>query len=116
MNQTARFIVLWHPGALLERDAIKDDRERVAIGDVIEKLEQIGRLPSPHSSAVQGKVGQGLRELRPRSGRSRWRPLYRQIDATTFVILAVGPEAQINRVGFDQAVSDAQQRFGELEL
>ena len=115
MNQISGFIVLWHPDALLERDAIKDVRERVAIGHFIEKLELIGRLLSPHSSAVQGKVGQGLRELRPRSGKSRWRPLYRQIDSVTFVILAVGPEAQINRVGFDQAVSNAQRRFSELE-
>jgi len=31
------------------------------------------------------------------------------------VILAVGPEARNNRVGFDEAVFDAQQRFSELK-
>ena len=44
-----------------------------------EKLEVVGsRLPFPHSSQVRGRA-EGLRELRPRSGRSPWRALYRQV-------------------------------------
>lgn len=109
------FVVRWHPDAELELNAIEDVGEWQAIMHAVEKLEQMGRLPSPHSSAVRGE-GRGLRELRPRSGRSRWRPLYRQVNSTTFVILAVGPEAQTTRRGFDQAISDAKRRYDDLEF
>jgi hypothetical protein len=82
----------------------------------VQKLEAVGpRLGSPHSSAVQGEPGQGLRELRPRAGRSRWR-IYRGVSPSTFVILAVAPEAQIDSRGFDAAVRRAVERFGQLEL
>lgn len=73
------------------------------------------RLQRPHSSAVQGTAGKGLRELRPRAGRSRWRPIYRRVTPDTFVILAVGPEAQIDRSGFDAAVDRAAKRFADLD-
>jgi hypothetical protein len=109
------FVVLWHPAAQAERDAIDDPGEWQAISHVNEKLEQIGRLPYPHSSAVQGKEGKGLRELRPRGGHSRWRPIYRQVNTSTFVILAVGPEAEIDQSGFDQAVRNAQLRLSQLD-
>lgn len=83
----------------------------------MEKLIALGpRLAYPHSSAVRGSVGRGLRELRPRAGRSRWRPIYCQVTAEAFVILAVAPEAQGNRGGFDAAVGRAAQRRAELEL
>ena len=82
-----------------------------------QKLEVVGpRLGSPHSSAVEGEAGRGLRELRPRAGRSRWRPLYRRVSPSTFVILAVAPEAQIDFRGFDAAIRRAVERFGQLEL
>ena len=70
----------------------------------------------PHSSALQGEQGRGLRELRPRGGRSRWRPIYRQVTPDTFIILAVGPEAQIDRPGFDAAVARAQRRLAQIDL
>jgi hypothetical protein len=111
----AAFAVMWHPAAERERARIVDTAERSAIAHAEEKLKTLGRLLAPHSSAVQGKDGKGLRELRPRGGRSRWRPIYRQVDSKTFVILAVGPEAQIDEAGFNRAVRDAQQRFGDLE-
>jgi hypothetical protein len=92
------FEVLWHPEAVQERDDIEDAGERVAIMTAEEKLKQFGRyLPAPHSRAVEGKEGRGLRELRPRGAKSRWRPLYRQIGPETFVILAVAPEVQTER-------------------
>jgi hypothetical protein len=81
------------------------------------KLEAEGmRLSDPHSRAVQGEAGKGLRELRPRSGRSRWRPIYRQVASDTFVILSVGPEAEIDERGFDAAVGRARRRFDELDV
>lgn len=82
-----------------------------------QKLEAAGpRLGHPHSSAVRGELGQGLRELRPRGGRSRWRPIYRRVNPSTFVILAVGPEAELNSRGYDAAVARAVDRFEKLEV
>jgi hypothetical protein len=83
----------------------------------VEKLKAEGpRLMHPHSSAVQGAAGKGFRELRPRAGRSRWRPIYRRATPDTFVIIAVAPEATIDQRGFDAAVARAAERFAEIEL
>src|SRR4051794_41769457 len=46
--------------------------ERTAVIRAVEKLEAFGpQLGYPHTSAVRGHAG--LRELRPRAGRSPWR-------------------------------------------
>jgi hypothetical protein len=109
--------VRWHPDADAERDASWPEGEKVAMWNAVDKLKAAGaRLGHPHSSAVKGEEGRGFRELRPRSGRSRWRPIYRQVTPDTFVVFAVGPEAQIDQGGFDGAVSRAVSRFAELEL
>ena len=106
----------WHPEADAERDASWPAREKVAMLHAAQKLEAAGpRLGHPHSSAVQGALGQGLRELRPRAGRSRWRPIYRRVSPSTFVILAVAPEAAIDSRGFDDVVARAVARFSDLE-
>jgi hypothetical protein len=108
--------VLWHPDADAERAAIPDAAERTAIQHAGEKLEALGpRLGAPHTSAIRGEDGSGLRELRPRAGRSRWRPIYRRLQPRTFVILAIAPEAQIDKRGFDRKVANARRRFEELE-
>lgn len=110
------FLVVWHPGAETERDSIVDQREAVAISHAIEKLDALGyRLRFPHCRAVQGSDS-GLWELRPRGGKSRWRPIYRRADETTFVVLAVGLEAEVDRPAFDQAVREAATRFADLEF
>ena len=44
-----------------------------------------------------------------------WRPIYRRVQPRTFVILAIAPEAQIDKRSFDQKVANARQRFKELE-
>jgi len=112
----ARWGVAWHPKALDEKNAIKDVAERVAIAHVIEKLEVDGpTLQSPHQSGVMGEEGSGLRELRPRRGKSRWRPLYRRADEAPFAILAIGPEAEIDKAGYAKAVRLAKQRLRRLE-
>ncbi|HXS48112.1 MAG TPA: type II toxin-antitoxin system RelE/ParE family toxin [Solirubrobacterales bacterium] len=112
----ARWRVAWHPKALDEKNAIEDAAERVAIAHVIEKLEVDGpALQSPHQSGVMGEEGSGLRELRPRRGRSRWRPLYRRADETLFAIFAIGPEAEIDKAGYAKAVRLAKQRLKRLE-
>lgn len=111
------YVVRWHPDAAAERDASWPPEEKVAMEHAVQKLQAAGpRLMHPHSSAVQGSSGKGLRELRPRAGRSRWRPIYRQVTPETFVIFAVGPEAQIDSGGFDAAVGRAAKRFAELDL
>jgi|SRR5215211_2936302 len=104
--------VVYHPDAEAERGEIPI-KERTAIAHVVEKLEALGPdLPFPHQSAVWGGKG-GVRELRPRGGRTPWRPLYRRIG-DVFVVLAVGPEAETNRRGFDRAVSAAEERLREV--
>jgi hypothetical protein len=112
----ATWEVKWHPKARDEKQAIDDTTERVAIAHVIEKLQVVGpALRSPHQSAVMGEEGSGLRELRPRQGRSRWRPIYRRIEKGLFVILSVGPEAEIDEAGYDRAVRIAKARLKQLE-
>lgn len=111
------YVVRWHPSAAAERDASWPPEEKVAMEHAVQKLQAAGpRLMHPHSSAVQGVAGKGLRELRPRAGRSRWRPIYRRVTPDTFVIFAVGPEAQIDSGGFSAAVDRAARRFAELDL
>lgn len=87
--------------------------ERNALIHAVEKLEAFGpRLGYPHTSAVQAFAG--LRELRPRAGRSSWRALYSQIGHV-FVIAAIGPEAQGDRRGFERAAARALARLAEVE-
>jgi hypothetical protein len=110
------YAALWHREADAERDASWPAAEKVAMLHAVQKLEAAGpRLGHPHSSAVRGERGKGFRELRPRAGRSRWRPIYRRVNPSTFVILAVAPEAEIDSRGYDAAVARAVARFGQLE-
>jgi hypothetical protein len=112
----ATWQVSWHPIALAEKNAISDADERVAIAHVIEKLEVDGpALRSPHQSGVMGEDGAGLRELRPRRGRSRWRPLYRRVDERLFAILAVAPESEVDSGGYEKGVKAAKRRLAALE-
>lgn len=90
-----------------------DAREAVAVENVVRKLEALGpELPFPHSSNVEG--AENLRELRPRGGRSRTRPLYRRIG-DVFVIGSVGPEAQVDSKGFKKACRTAETRLDKVE-
>jgi hypothetical protein len=109
-------VVRWHPGAEAERDESWPAAEKVAMLHAAQKLEAVGpRLGHPHSSAVQGELGEGFRELRPRAGRSRWRPIYRRVNPSTFVIFAVAPESEIDSRGYGAAVERAVERFRELD-
>lgn len=109
------YVVVWHPDTDAERDA-SWPAEKVAMLHAAQKLEATGpRLGHPHASAVRGELGHGFRELRPRAGRSRWRPIYRRVNPSTFVIFAVGPEAEIDSRGYNVAVARAVERFERLE-
>ena len=87
--------------------------ERAALYNAVRKLEAIGpALGYPHSSDV--REAPGLRELRPRQGRSPWRALYRQYGSI-FVIAAVCPEAESDPRGFRRGCTAALARLEELE-
>jgi hypothetical protein len=112
--------VQFHPDALNELEALKrrQPSEWLAVANVVEKLKAIGlALGPPHSSAVRGleAKGAGLRELRPRQGRSPTRPLYHRF-ADIFVILAIAPEAQADGQGFDAAVAAALARMEDVTV
>lgn len=112
----AEYRVDWHRDADVERRAIDNARERVAIQQVIEQLKVNGpALRHPHQSDVQGSHGDGLRELRPRRGRSRWRPIYRRVADRQFVIFAVAPEAEIDSRGYNRQIRVAQERRKKFE-
>lgn len=97
--------VLLHAAAVEEYHGLPE-REQDAMDNAIEKLRALGeRLGYPHSSAVKGAVG--LRELRPRAGRSRWRAFYRYIGDV--------PEANVDARGFQAAVQRANDRLAEFE-
>jgi hypothetical protein len=105
--------VLYHPEAEAERDGLPRE-ERLAIANAVEKLEVFGPdLPFPHSSKAMG--ADDLRELRPRAGRSAWRPLYRRVAKDVFVIAAIAPEAESNPRGFRKAVRQAERRLDDLK-
>lgn len=87
--------------------------ERLALDHAVDKLAAFGtQLPFPHQSSV--RQGEGLRELRPRAGRSPWRAFYRRV-ADIFLIAAVGPEAEADPRGFARAVAIAVRRLQEIE-
>ncbi len=106
-----------HPGFRDELATLgrSDRREANAIGHALHVLsEQGGRLGYPWTSAVRGKRGSGLRELRPRAGRSAHRVLYRvapnRVDA-----LALAPEAGNDQRGFAHAVEHARARAHAID-
>lgn len=106
------WLVVFTDGAADERLSLPAE-ERNALLHAVEKLEAFGpKLGYPHSSAVQGFAG--LRELRPRAGRSPWRALYQRVG-NVFVIAAVGPEAQVDHRRFEKAARLALKRLAELE-
>lgn len=106
------WVVAYLPEAEQER-SVMPKAERAALINADAKLGAYGsQLGYPHTSAVRG--AEGLRELRPRAGRSAWRALYRQIGQV-FVVAAIGPEAQSDPRGFDRAVRRALERLSKVE-
>lgn len=103
---------VFHPEALIEFRQLSG-RDRVAILAAVEKLRELGlALRFPHSSQIKG--ASRLRELRPRSGKSPIRAIYRRIGET-FVIGSVGPEARADPRGFRNAVRKAEIRLDAVE-
>jgi hypothetical protein len=67
------------------------------------------RTPARSKAAGPGSASCG-----PRSGRSPWRELYRRLG-DGLAVLAIGPEAQHDKRGFDRAVHLAEDRLKETE-
>ena len=104
--------VVYLPKAERERFALPAN-ERAALINADHKLAAFGpQLGYPHSSAVRGVTG--LRELRPRGGRSAWRALYRRVG-DVFVVAAVCPEAQVDPRKFQRACEQALDRLTEVK-
>jgi hypothetical protein len=54
--------------------AVKAKEEKKAILNAVDKLQALGeQLAPPHMKPLGGEDAAGLRELRPRQGRSDWR-------------------------------------------
>ena len=103
---------MYHPEAEAELARLITS-ERVAMLHAVEKLEALGpALPFPHQSNIRGAAG--LRELRPRAGRSRWRGIYSQVGEA-FAMAAIGPEASVDSRGFRRAVRAATTRLADVE-
>lgn len=104
--------VVYLPAARQERDKLPG-AERAALRNAVEKLQALGSdLPFPHSSDARGAAG--LRELRPRRGRSPWRALYRRVG-DRFVIAAIAPEGKDDPRGFTRACTRAAERLAEVK-
>jgi len=103
------WIVRFLDDAQAERSELSS-RDRMALNAAVEKLRAEGpALGAPFSSSIVG-AGETLRELRPRQGRSRFRALYRRVG-DELVIAAIGPEAAVDRRGFDRAIRAAIDRL-----
>jgi hypothetical protein len=103
---------VFHPDAEKELGTFSA-AERVALLHAVDKLVALGpSLPFPHQSAIRG--GAGIRELRPRGGRSRIRGLYGRVGEA-FMIIAIAPEAKVDPRGFDRAIGRAFERLAEVE-
>lgn len=52
-----------------------------------------------------------LRELRPRAGHSPVRALYARVE-DRFLVVAIGPDAMVDLLGFRRAVANGLRRLG----
>jgi len=105
-----------HPEFAEEMAALllREPREHRAATRTIARLLQFGNaLGFPDSSNVQSAAVRGIRELRPRRGRSRWRPLYAITENGTYLV-ALAPEASRDPIGFRRAVDRAVERLSEM--
>ncbi len=106
---TPAHTVVYDPDAVAElATAVKAKEDRAAIFNAVDKLRQLGEdLVPPHMKPLKGPGASGLRELRPRQGRSDWRPIYTR-RADVYVILAIDRHAN-----FAALVGRAQQRLAQ---
>lgn len=104
--------VVYHPAYEQEWRTLPA-AERAALATAVAKLRADSHLGFPHTSLARGG-SLGVRELRPRRGKSPWRGLYRRVGGT-LVMLAIAPEAERDRRGFEKALAAAEARLCEVE-
>jgi hypothetical protein len=103
------WLVEYHFEAIVDYNALRDAKQRKGVLTIVDILRQLGpKITEPHMKPVGGT--DKLRELRPGGGKTLVRPLYFRFDERTFKILAIAPEAQVDRSGFDSAVQRAKAR------
>ena len=103
------WLVEYHYAAVEEFAALKDVQQKKGVLKMADLLRQLGpKMKEPHMKPVQGSSK--LRELRPGGGKTLVRPLYFRLDERTFKILALAPEAQVDKPGFNAAVDRATKR------
>jgi hypothetical protein len=103
------WLVEYHSQAVEEYQALRDAKQRKGILTIVDILRQLGpKITEPHMKPVAG-TGK-LRELRPGGGKTLVRPLYFRFDDRTFKVVAIAPEAQVDRSGFESAVQRAVAR------
>jgi hypothetical protein len=90
--------------------AAKSKDANRSIFNVVLKLREMGeRLAPPHMKPLHGAAAGGLRELRPKQGRSDWRAIYRRAGSA-YVILAVDRHAN-----FQSLIARAAARAGRYD-
>jgi hypothetical protein len=105
--------VIYDPDAVHEFVTVVKSKEgHRSILNAVRKLRELGeRLEPPHTKPLQGGEAAGLRELRPKQGRSDWRVIYRRAGSV-YVILAIDRHAN-----FSSLIARAQTRaarYGRL--
>lgn len=100
------FTVVYDADAVFELvTTVKSKQERTALFNVVDKLRQLGpRLVPPHMKPLHSAAG--LCEMRPRQGRSDWRPIYIRVD-DRFVVLTIARHGE-----FEAALARATRRSG----
>lgn len=95
--EPSAFTVIYDPDAVAELVTVVKSKEgHRSILNAVVKLRELGeRLHPPHMKLLQGTAAGGLRELRPKRGRSDWRAIYRRAGSS-YVILAVDRHANFN--------------------
>lgn len=106
---SSRVLVYWDKEAVEEFGAYKEPRARKAILSIVDILSQTGaQITEPHAKKV--RIANKLYELRPGGGKILARPLYARVEESTFVVLAIAPEADEDPKGFETAVERARER------
>jgi hypothetical protein len=110
-SESRRHMVIYDPDAVNELVTLVKSKEahRSLINAAL-KLRDLGeRLGPPHVKLLQGNAANGLRELRPKQGRSDWRAIYRR-SGSVYVILAVDRHAN-----FESLIARAQARAARYD-
>ncbi len=105
--------VIYDPDAVAEFvTAVKSKEEQKGIINAVLKLRELGeRLEPPHMKPLQGAAG--LRELRPKQGRSDWRAVYCRCGVI-YVIVAV--DRQKNFAAMIERAWTRASRYGAMSL